>query len=852
MPRPDVNTKTLLASRVLLAAVFVAAPCSAATGQTPEAADTPRIEYQVSQISASAGGLYAYLPDHWGLLRIRLANPHETPAEVVCATYFGDYAELQYGRRVWIPARSQLFVSHPALLPPASEFAGPSVPFNTLVVPAGEDHETLIRDRSGKAQFNSTLRMGGRAPLTGIMSGPAAEEPETNSDATPFDVVVCARLAQGLPRQVTRVDDQFLPTTPEGFDCLDSLVVARNFDHADAAGIAAIRSWLYNGGRLWVMLNDVDPLFLETLLGDESTCQVVDRVGLNRVVLASGPHGPPMAPLEVDYERPVDLVRVVVDDADVLFLANGWPAAFARHIGAGRLLVTTLDAHAWVRPRQPGDASNAPSGEVPSMLVPHPHLIEFSPWLFSPRPAPVIPGDSFATRVPEFVGYGVPARSLVIGILSGFTALLIVAGTWLGRLGRLEWLGAIGPGLAVVAGGTLVLVGRARQEAVPETVALMQFVQPVSGTDSVTIAGVAGRYSVRSGTAELSGTQGGRVVPDMSGMDGTTRRLMWTDTDEWRWERVPQSPGLRQAEFAWSGAPPIRCGAVATFDAAGLEGRITLPSGLTPADGLLATRSGRIALDFAAGGDFRASADRTLAGDQFLGVDLMSDEQHRRARMLGELLADPFASGFPREPTILFWTRPWETGFQFGDGVSSTGSALVALPLRMERPPEGTIVTIPAPLAEYREAMGPDGTQPVGLYNNRTGRWEEKSSPSATWIAIRPPTALLPLQVTQASFTMRVAGPVGRLELAGWREGQVVAIQTWMDPVGTLSATVEDAGVLQLSPDGALFLRVSGGDPDRPELTQLGGESSGQVTYWRLESLDVELSAAVAPARPAD
>jgi hypothetical protein len=851
MPRSDVNT-VALARGVLLIAVLVSAPCSTAIGQTPEAAETPRIDYHVSQISASAGGLYAYLPERWGLIRVRLANPHETPAEVLCATYFGDHSELQYGRRVWIPARSQLFVSHPALLPPASEFEGSSVPFNTLVVPAGEDHETLIRDRSGKAQFSSTLRTAGRVPLTGIMSGPAAEEPETDPDATPFDVVVSARLAQGLPRQVTRVDDQFLPTTPEGFDCLDSLVIARRFDHADAAGIAAIRSWLYNGGRLWVMLNDVDPLFLETLLGDESACEVVDRVGLNRVELTSGPQGPPMASLETEYERPVDLVRVVVDDADVLFLANGWPAAFARHYGAGRLLVTTLDVHAWVRPRAPGDPANAPSGEQPSMVIPHPHLIEFSPWLFSPRPAPVVPGASFAASVPEYVGYRVPARSLVIGVLSGFTALLILAGTWLTRVGRLEWLGAIVPALAVIAGGTLVLVGRARQDAVPETVALVQLVQPVPGTDSVTISGLAGRFSSRSGMAEISGTQGGRVFPDMSGMEGTTRRLMWTDTDQWRWERLPQSPGLRQAEFAWSGAPPARCNAVATFDAAGLQGRIALPPGLTLADGLLATKAGRIALDFAEDGSFHASTERTLADDQFLGVDLMSDEQHRRARIFGELLAAPYASGFPLEPTVLFWTQPWETGFQFGDGVTSAGSALVALPLKIRRPPGGTIVTIPAPLADYREAMGPDGTQPVGLYNNRTGRWEEKSSPSATWIAIRPPPALLPLLLTHARFTVRVAGPVGRLELAGWREGQVVALQTWTDPVGTLSATVEDAGVLQLTPDGVLFIRVAGGDPDRPELTQLGGESSGQFTYWRLESLDVELRAAVVSPRPAD
>jgi hypothetical protein len=106
--------------------------------------------------------------------------------------------------------------------------------------------------------------------------------------------------------------------------------------------------------------------------------------------------------------------------------------------------------------------------------------------------------------------------------------------------------------------------------------------------------------------------------------------------------------------------------------------------------------------------------------------------------------------------------------------------------------------------------------------------------------------------MTQARLTVRVTGPVGRLELAGWREGRVVALQTWIDPVGTLSATVDDPGVLQPTADGSLFLRVSGGDPKRPELTQLGGESSGQYTYWRLESLEAELRSVVVPSGPAD
>ena len=59
-----------------------------------------------------------------------------------------------------------------------------------------------------------------------------------------------------------------------------------------------------------------------------------------------------------DHEEPVDFLRVVVDGADVRYTVDGWPAAVWLRAGRGQVLVTTLAARGWVRPRTTRDGSS--------------------------------------------------------------------------------------------------------------------------------------------------------------------------------------------------------------------------------------------------------------------------------------------------------------------------------------------------------------------------------------------------------------------------------------------------------------------------------------------------------------
>ena len=72
------------------------------------------------------------------------------------------------------------------------------------------------------------------------------------------------------------------PPLPEAFDGIDHLVLASNRLADDPVGVRAVRQWLMRGGRLWVLLDRVDPDVLAPLLGDALDFQVVDRVSLTQ------------------------------------------------------------------------------------------------------------------------------------------------------------------------------------------------------------------------------------------------------------------------------------------------------------------------------------------------------------------------------------------------------------------------------------------------------------------------------------------------------------------------------------------------------------------------------------------
>ena len=91
------------------------------------------------------------------------------------------------------------------------------------------------------------------------------------------------RLAAQVSGHVDIVYDRFLPPTADAFDGVDHFVVADRRLVNDPAGQLALRRWLEQGGRLWVMLDLADPDAVSGALGNRLGIHIVDRTSLTTV-----------------------------------------------------------------------------------------------------------------------------------------------------------------------------------------------------------------------------------------------------------------------------------------------------------------------------------------------------------------------------------------------------------------------------------------------------------------------------------------------------------------------------------------------------------------------------------------
>jgi hypothetical protein len=838
----------------------------------PAAEDRPPApEVRLSAIRPSVGGLYSYVPGKWSVLGITVSNPDDEPREILSATYFDGAPTVQYGRQVWIPARSRLRTWSPVLVPQAVADREPNFPFHSLIFDAERAGDVLSREGSGQLLHSGVVPARLERPVTGFLS---ASTPETDpARDSAYDLVVAARTNARVSRRLTffagheRSPDEF------SLQPLDQLVIVSGDLIHDAGGIVAVRRWVHSGGRLWVMVDRTGPLLLERILGDEFTCQVIDRVSLTSVRIESTKRNRSARPVDSEFEVPVDLMRIVPDGnkLDVELTVNGWPAALWIPFGAGRVLVTTLDARAWMRDRRvedellggsrPRRAPRAEELDHSSQFVPLPVMSDLgNMFLQFPNLADSELAATLDRHAAEYIGYSIPPRWLIMGTLSALAVGIVVIGSWLWRKCAIEHLAWISPALALAATGALLTIGVQNRHAIPAMAAAVGYCEAYLGTDDLASRGALAFYSPEAGPWTIATRQGGVVQPDMSGLEGTARRLVWSDLDVCRWQNLTQISPQRSATYVQAHESSERIEARGAFGPDGVSGRLAVPESLGISDMVLVTRTGQMGVTRTDADQFRVPADGVLARDQFLDASILSDEQYRRQRTCRSIITEFRRDDWTDTARLLMWTERNFGGFEFGADRKLMGTSLLSVPVRFERPPAGTVARIASPFLPYRGTVGPDGVQSSPLWDRRKLIWHEHAGPAAIWLSFHLPPGLAPIQLSGGQLTVQVAGPLGILEvkgqrrLAASREGGgpnfvAVSLKRWDDPVGTLTLPVTDSSVLEADADGDIVFGFSiAGRPDRDQIGGGDAESDSKVSYWRIEDVSLELTGKILEA----
>ena len=791
-------------------------------------------------ISVSAGGpagVRRYCPRRWGIVAVDSRNLTDRPQEVPALVYFSNDSTLQYARRFWVPPRalrrSWMPIRFPAF--PADVKKADLV---SLRLDKSSGGEVAVRDSGGLMRPSRYLAVHHGETTTGVISN-RANSGELKQEVG--DVIIALKESAGLPRRSSELFADFLPPTAESLQSLAHLVVAGDQLTSDAAGTSAVRQWLMEGGRLWIMLDQVDPATVELLLGNTFDCQVVDRVGLTKVELNPVDReltGGPTPPME--FEEPVELVRVISGGQNVLYSVNGWPAAFYRSVGSGYVLFTTLGPRGWIRTRTSSDPRLV-NPIYPAKYVASDALENLGQRFFPRSQTPLSAAERFSPALSRQIGYRIVGRNWIIAMLGTFCLVLLLAGIWLWRGEQLERMVWIGPALATITAVLLVSIGARSRHEVPSTVAVAQIAHIDSGIEELRITGVASIFNQNEYDREIGSKGGGVLSLDMTGLGGKTRRMTWTDLDAWHWENLTLPSGIRVAAFGTKVKSDRAIEARGSFGPAGFTGTIQAGPFSEVSDAIIAMPSHRnLAANIEPDGGFSAGPDDVLAPGHFIKGALLTDRQRRREEMYRQFLDPGGAVSYPTRPMLLAWSRPLDLGFVISRGAKQAGWALLPIPLEVDPVPADTEVVIPSTFVDFRQVAGLE-RHVSSSYSNYLREWMVERTASRIWLRFQMPKEVLPLAIKQCTLTLNINAPSWNARICGVSDMRQVPLWTRSGPVGLFQVPIKDPQALALDEDGGLLLGIlvdqdEGRDMAGADVTRKQGSS------WNIESVQLQVS----------
>ncbi|MBX9626686.1 MAG: hypothetical protein K2X82_22990, partial [Gemmataceae bacterium] len=291
------------------------------------------------------------------VLWFSLENPNPEPRAIRVLVFYNGRPDVQYGRDVWVPGRAKVKSWVTIGPPPRAESI------------AAREIKYILSDRTdGPARVLTPPpeRMPGRGipymtrePSTAVLLDQLVTDAPPLEAGTPawraflevVELIQTFRASRGQTEFVFAPPDRFLPPTAAALDGLDQVVLAGDRLAADPVGARAVREWVLGGGTLWVMLDRVDPGTVALVLGEDPGFEVAGRTTLTEALLVRAGDDPRRAK-PVPHDDPVEFVRVLpTGPLTVLIEQDGWPAAFTRPFGRGKVVVTTAGARAWHRPR---------------------------------------------------------------------------------------------------------------------------------------------------------------------------------------------------------------------------------------------------------------------------------------------------------------------------------------------------------------------------------------------------------------------------------------------------------------------------------------------------------------------
>lgn len=829
---------------------------------------------------ANDGGFKAMKPKRWTLLEAEIWNRSERDVVIDIYGMFDDRASketsVQIGRNVLLPARSKQIVSYPIRIPDhdmtqkSIEMSGVDV--QSLVFDMTDGSAVRVGGPSGGILEPRVVNTDFSSPILGVLPYVNYEENENKLylaargvgvDEVPTHVY---RTLQALRKhfkfreRIYRPATAGIPPTPAALDPLDQLVIADSAYADQYAVLDEIRDWVYRGGRLWIMADRSSLELAQYVLGDTVDLAEMEQARLSEVTIEETNPTLGFVPTTFKYEKPINMLRVIVDGAEVLHEVDGWPASIWKELGNGSVLVTTLATEAWstipqsdymglkVIPQQAlrrlGDRMNLPTARLftavdvapPESDDPTEDELELDRSLLisQSHDTKARPFDEY---IRKRIGYTIVTRGHIMAVLGGFCLLVLVGCIVLLKKGRGELVLVAGPVAAILIAGYLTVVGNSSRNTSGNMQASIQWVTLENNSNTAAVRGLAAVFNSSKASGEIRSVDGGLYWPQLQGMEGQDLRILFSDLQQWKWQNLELPAGLRKLPFTTNVTFEEEVFAKAQFTEQGLTGTYDLGGFEKTEDSLLVMPSGRRVAAELSDGSLSVSGDELI--DAVTAKSQVDDSLERRLPILEQLLAkQEYKLHVPlvEQPSILTWSDPINEGFEFPEQDSHIGDALVVIPIAIQDTPAGSDFSIPSAFLEFRNSAGPLQPTPSGAYNSVVGEWQRMTTAQKIWLRYQIPSQVSPAKLSKAVVRLSIKAPNREVQLVGQDQGVVEILDQKRNISTVAEFEITDEKYLQLEEDGSYLVGFNITN------TANGDDISSP---WQISDVQLELSGSV-------
>jgi hypothetical protein len=180
-----------------------------------------------------------------------------------------------------------------------------------------------------------------------------------------------------------------------------------------------------------------------------------------------------------------------------------------------------------------------------------------------------------------------------------------------------------------------------------------------------------------------------------------------------------------------------------------------------------------------------------------------------------------------------------DLGFTFPEGTRQIGSALVSIPLAIDRPAPGTRLIIPAPFLSYRGMIRPE-LNLTALYDPQHHSWvSSRNQPARTLLRFQIPPELLPLRIDRAELEVDLNAQARLFEIFTAEGPKTEVLASRHSPVGKIRLLIDRPDALRLDASGGLYLGLAIGEASR-----LPGEEKPS-SEWKINDLQLQLTGRV-------